>query len=152
MIITAIGSWGPIAIVPAFFTQVFYARVRLPLYQPFSRKFFAQVFSLFSYRSFSYKFFAQVLVPFSVKTRFEQQSTFSPLLQQQQRFLFHPISLVIISLNIVSLFDRISPCNMYQHDWRSGMKTGFAYVCPWIVTVINNKNECHQQHVYVKQS
>ena len=41
---------------------------------------------------------------------------------------------------------------MYQHDWRSGMKTGFAYVCPWIVTVINNKNECHQQHVYVKQS
>ena len=30
---------------------------------------------------------------------------------------------------------------MYQHDWRSGMKTGFAYVCPWIVTVINNKNK-----------
>ena len=78
--------------------------VRLPLYQPFSRKFFAQVFFHTSLllKSFSYKFFAQVLVPFSVKTRFEQQSTFSPLLQQQQRFLFHPISLVIISLNIVS--------------------------------------------------
>ena len=103
-------------------------------------------------KSFSYKFFARVLVPFSVKTRFEQQSFFSPLLQQQQRFLFHPISLVMISLNIVSWFDRISPCNMYQHDWRSGMKTGFAYVCPWIVTVINNKNECHQQHLNVKQS
>merc|ERR1712105_130118 len=62
-------------------------------------KFFAQVFSLFHtsllLKSFSFKFFAQVLVPFSVKTRFEQQSTFSPLLQQQQRFLFHPISLVI---------------------------------------------------------
>ena len=30
------------------------------------------------------------------------------------------------------------------------MKTGLAYVCPWIVTVINYENEIN--NMYVKQS
>ena len=85
------------------------------------------------YWSFSHTQFAQVLVPFLVKTRFEQQSIF--FLPSYSSSVFYSIKYCNLSKYCSSSehcsfseyciwYHRIFPCNMYQYNWRSGMKTG----------------------------